>query len=499
VSKEGTTSHPPAPARWPDAPGRSRSLSPPAEPHPAPASGPELPLTLRRGSGLPLRAQLEQELRDAIRSGRLAPASRLPASRVLAEDLAVSRRLVVDAYAQLLAEGYLVARHGSGTFVAESASEAVPAAREARASRPSFEFFPGHPDLSAFPRAAWLRATRDVLRTMPDRAFGYPDPRGVAELRRALAEHLRRVRGVAADPAAIVVCSGAAQGLAVLVQALGRPRVAVEDPGLVPYRAIAAANGASLLALPVDDDGARVGELSSVAGSAGLDAILVTPAHQAPTGVVLSAARRNELLAAGAELDALVIEDDYDAEHRYDRKALAAIQGMAPDRVAYLGTASKSLAPALRLAWLVLPAALVEPVVARKSLADLGSPAIEQLVLARMLDSGAYDRHLRIVRRRYRARRAALVHAVHRYIPGARVTGAAAGLYLLVRTAAPFDGPALEAAARLRSVGVYALGSAYMEARERDNGLILGYANLAEPAIDEGVRRLGLALAEVQG
>jgi GntR family transcriptional regulator/MocR family aminotransferase len=472
-----------------------RPAGPPA-PTP-PASGPELPLALSRGSGRPLRAQLEQELRDAIRGGRLAPSSRLPSSRVLADDLGVSRRLVVEAYAQLLAEGYLVARRGSGTFVADAASEPAPATREVPVRAPAFDFFPGHPDLSSFPRGAWMRATREVLRQMPDSAFGYPDPRGAPALRRALAEHLRRVRGVATDPAAIVVCSGAAQGLALLAQALGSPRIAVEDPGLPPYRAIIAANGGRLVPLPVDYQGACVEELRALARDEALDAILVTPAHQAPTGVVLSSSRRTELLAAAVRLEALVIEDDYDAEHRYDRKALAAVQGMAPERVAYLGTASKSLAPALRLAWLVLPGPLVEPVLARKALADLGSPAIEQLVLARMLRSGAYDRHLRIVRRRYRARRAALVAAIARHLPGAVVTGAAAGLYLLVRTPSPFDGAALEASARRRGVGSYALGSAYMEPRSHDDGLILGYANLPEPAIEEGVRRLALALEEV--
>jgi GntR family transcriptional regulator / MocR family aminotransferase len=462
--------------------------------------GPELPLPLRRGSGMPLRAQLEGSLRDAVRSGRVAAGSRLPSSRVLADDLGVSRRLVVDAYAQLLAEGYLVARQGSGTYVADAAGRLAAPAPPGDPPRPAFDFFPGHPDLAAFPRAAWLRAMREVLRSTPDRMMGYPDPRGASELRAALASHLRRVRGVVADPETIVVCSGAAQGLALLAQALSRPRVAVEDPGLPPYRAIAEANGASLLALPVDADGARIEELDSVAARAGgrLDAVLVTPAHQAPTGVVLSPARRAALLAWASARDALVIEDDYDAEHRYDRAPLSAIQGMAPDRVVYLGTASKSLAPALRLAWLVLPVALVAPVLGRKALADLGSPTFEQLALAHLLESGAYDRHLRIVRRRYRARRAALAAAVAAHIPDGRVTGAAAGLHAVVHVGRPFAGDRLYAAALARSVGVYPLGGAYMQPRPLDDGLIMGYASLPEPAIEEGVRRLALALAEIQ-
>lgn len=457
------------------------------------SAAPEIPLALRRGGGATLLAQLEDGLRAAVREGRLAAGSRLPSSRILAEDLGVSRRLVVDAYAQLLAEGYLVARRGSGTYVARDALEPPRPVSAPAPRRPRLDFFPGNPDLAAFPRREWLRAMRETLREMPDSALGYPDPRGARELREALAAHLRRVRGVVADPAQVVVCAGAAQALALLAQVLDGAPMAVEDPGLPPYLAILRANGARLLALPVDEQGARVQELPAE----GVGAILVTPAHQSPTGVVLAPARRAALLAAAGRMGALVIEDDYDSEHRYDRAAPAAMQGMDPERVAYVGTASKSLAPALRLGWLVLPARLLGPVLERRALADLGSPTLEQLALARMLRSGAYDRHLRLVRRRYRERRRALAGALARHLPGARLTGADAGLHALVRMPAEFDGAALAAAAQERSVGVYPLASAYMEPRARDDGLTLGYAGLPEPAIEEGVRRLAEAWAEV--
>ena len=462
--------------------------------------GPELLVQLTRGAGGPLRAQLEDGLRAAVRAGHLAAGSRLPASRVLAEDLGVSRRLVVDAYAQLLAEGYLLSRRGAGTYVAEAAS--APAAPQAPAEpeRPSFDFFPGNPELARFPRAAWLRATREVLRVAPDQAFGYPDPRGAPPLRVALAAHLRRVRGVAVEASNIVVCAGAAQGFALLASALPHPRLAIEDPWLPPHREILRAGGAELLAMPVDGDGARVGELDRLAvDGAGIDGVLVTPAHQSPTGAVLSPSRRAALLAWAAAADAVVIEDDYDAEYRYDRAPLAAMQGLAPDRVVYVGTASKTLAPALRLGWMVLPPRLVEVVLERKQLADHGAPTLEQLVLAQLLDSGAYDRHLRMARRRYRARRAALVQAVGRHLPRARVTGAAAGLHALVRLARPVDGLSLIQAALRRSVGAYPLGYTYIEPRARDDGVVLGYANLTEPAIEEGIRRLAAAVAEVEG
>ena len=465
-------------------------------------SGAELLVELDRAGSRPLRAQLEDELRAAIRDGRLAARSRLPPTRALAADLGVSRRLVVDSYAQLLAEGYLTARPGAGTFVAAGAVAGVAPAAQRPERAPRYDFFPGSPDLAGFPREAWLRAQRAVLREAPDSAFGYPDPRGAPELRRALAGHLRRVRGVVADESTVVVCAGAAQAFALLAGVLGEgAEVAVEDPGLPLHHEILGAGGASLRELPVDEDGARVEVLegppaTQLAGSSAA-AVLVTPAHQSPTGVALSAGRRAALLSWARSREALVIEDDYDAEFRYDRQPLGALQGLARDRVAYLGTVSKTLAPALRLGWLVLPEWLVDAVVERKRLADAGSPTLEQLALARLIECGDYDRHLRQVRRRYRARRDALVAAVERHLAGARVTGVAAGLHAIVRLPEELDGIALVRAARKRSVGVYPLGYAYMRPRRRHGGLVLGYANLAEPAIEEGIRLLALALRDL--
>lgn len=460
-------------------------------------SGPELAIALDREARGPLRAQLEDGLRDAVRTGRLPAGSRLPASRVLATDLGVSRRLVVDAYGQLLAEGYLLAKRGAGTFVAETARPSSEPLAERTSSAPMFDFFPGYPDLAGFPRRAWLRATRDVLEAVPDRALGYPDPGGAPELREAIAAHVGRVRGVAADPRAIVVCSGAAQGFALLARALRGPCIAVEDPGLPPHRAILIASGASLVGMAVDEEGARIEELERGPGERSIDAVLVTPAHQSPTGVALSPARRAALLDWADAHNGLIVEDDYDAEFRYDRQPLAAIQGLAPDRVIYMGTVSKTLAPALRIGWLVLPGRLVDAVVGAKALSDAGCPTIDQLALARMIENGAYDRHLRTVRRRYRARRDALVQAVGRHLPGARVTGLAAGLHAIVRLDRPIDGVTLYQAALRHQVGVYPLGWAYMQATPVNDGLTLGYANLAEPAIEEGIRRLALALDEL--
>jgi GntR family transcriptional regulator/MocR family aminotransferase len=337
------------------------------------------------------------------------------------------------------------------------------------------------------------------MRSAPDGALGYPDARGHEELRRVLAGHLRRVRGVAAEPDSIVVCSGATQALALLARAMGGGRIAVEDPGLPLQRAVLAACASELVALGVDERGARVQELEQLSRARAIDAVLVTPAHQAPIGVALSRERRGALLDWARAADAVVIEDDYDAEFRYDRAPLAALQGLAPDRVVYLGTVSKTLAPALRLGWMVLPPRLLAAVIEQKALADAGTPTLEQLALAHLIERGDYDRHLRQARRRYRARRDALLRAVSRHLPQASVTGIAAGLHALLRLGREFDGLALARAARRRSVGVYPLGQSYIDPRPRHDGLVLGYASLAEPAIEEGIRRLALALEEEPG
>ena len=448
--------------------------------------GPELLVGLRGGRR---RAQLEDRLRELVREGTLLAGSRLPSSRVLADDLDVSRRLVVDAYAQLVAEGYLVAHQGAGTYVAAGTGvfDGPPPEAPARALR--FDFFPGAPDLASFPRALWLRVMREVLRSTPAGSFAYPDVRGTLKLRRALAGYLRRVRGVAAEPSSILICAGATQGLALLGRALvrlGTDAIAVEDPCLPPHRAVLTYAGLQVRPVAVEAEGLDVGALAA-------PAVLTTPAHQCPTGVVLSPGRRAALIE-WARAGGLVIEDDYDAEFRYDRAPLGALQGLAPDRVVYLGTASKTLAPGLRLGWLVLPAWLIDAVVEAKLLDDLGSPTLEQLVLARLIETAEYDRHLRKARRRNRLRRDALIAAVARHLPRAQVSGISAGLHALVRLPEEFDAQRLLKAAARRSVGVYPLTLHMMHPPRATDALVLGYAGLSEPAIEEGIRRLAEAL-----
>ena len=359
----------------------------PARARRAELSGVDLHLDL---SGTRVRAALESALRGAVRDGRLRPGTRLPSSRALAADLGIARNTVAEVYSQLVAEGWLTAQTGSGTSVAprRAPDPGAGAAARPEAAMPRYDLRAGVPDLSAFPRRAWLATARKVLAATPDHLLGYPDPRGVPQLRAALADYLARARGVTADPAHIVVCAGFAHGLAGISRALrsaGASTLAVEAYGHQAHRDIAAGQGLRLRPLPVDGMGAVIGE------AAGADAVLLTPAHQFPLGVTLHPRRRRE----AADWGGVVIEDDYDGEFRYDRQPVGALQTLAPDHVIYAGTASKSLAPGLRLGWLVVPPRLLDAVTAELA---AGPSALDQLTLAEFITTGGYDRQIRRAR-----------------------------------------------------------------------------------------------------
>ncbi|WP_253867562.1 PLP-dependent aminotransferase family protein [Mycobacterium sp. GA-1285] len=447
-------------------------------------------MELDRDATDPLHRQLADRLRTAIRTGRLTPGTRLPSSRVFAADLGVSRRLVVDAYSQLVAEGFLLSRHGSGTVVATVDSVEEPArGHDGPTARYDVDFQPGSPDLGSFPRDAWLRALRQGLAEIGSDAFGYVSPQGLFTTRCAVADYLRRARGVLADPHHIVLCSGATQAVALLAQSLPTASLAMEEPGFWLHRMVLRNNGIEPVQVPVDDDGLDVGALAD----SGAEAVLTTPAHQCPTGFVLSAARRTELMD-WARADHLVVEDDYDAEYRYDRAPVGALQGIAPDRVIYVGSTSKTLAPGLRIGWMVLPAQLVADVVRAKGLADTGSSVMDQLAFAHLLTSGGYDRHLRQMRRRYLMRRNALLRALNRYLPQVTVLGAAAGLQLTVCFPDGFPIEELVHRAAAQRVRVEPLAPCYADSESAPPGLLLGYANLTESQIDSGVRILAGAM-----
>ncbi|MFI7618058.1 PLP-dependent aminotransferase family protein [Nonomuraea terrae] len=434
-----------------------------------------------------IAGQVASELRDSIRVGRLAPGTRLPATRDLAADLQVSRGVVVEAYEQLVAEGFLVSRVGAGTRVAPmNASRRSPAPHAANpsASAPYYGHRPTSPDLGHFPRERWLSAVRHVLTTVPSDALDYGDPGGVPELREELAGYLRRVRAADVRPENLVIVGGVAQGLSLVLQVLAgeRPlRLAVEDPASHRQLPLLRRAGAQLVPVRVDEQGLDVRGLSG-------EAVLVTPAHQFPTGVVLSPERRAALVEWAHAGHRIVLEDDYDAEFRYDRDPVGCLQGLAPDRVVLSGSVSKSLAPGLRLGWVAAPADLAEAVRRARGQLDLGSPVVEQYALAHFLRTGGYDRHLRRMRREYRRRRDALVTALAEQLPGVRVGGIEAGLHVYLELP---DGWDEQRTARIATeLGLSAESVGPMREAEGPAAVVVGFARLPAHKAAEAVRGL---------
>ena len=454
-------------------------------------------VALDHGSGEPLRRQLAGELREAIRRGRLRTGVRLPASRALAVQLGVSRGVVTDAYEQLTAEGWLAARRGAGTVVAAAAAADPPRAEAPRRAAVRFDFTATTPDVSLFPRRQWARAVARAAAAAPDAELDYGSGFGSLALREALAGYLGRVRGTAADPGGIVVCAGYLQATRLLFAVLagrGMRRVALEDPSLTDHWDGALRAGLEPVPVALDGEGLRIDALEA----AGADAVVVTPSHQFPTGAVMGADRRHALLAWAHAGERIVIEDDYDAEFRYDRRPLAALQGLDPARVAYVGSASKVLAPALRLGWILAPAALAPALAVEKLAADAGSPTLDQLALAGLIASGDHDRHLRRVRRTYSQRRDRLVAALARAIPEGRIEGAAAGLHLVLALPVELDPKRLRRTIAARGVVVDDIAERRRgpATDPRTTRLVLGYGRLTTPGLDAAVAGLAAALRD---
>ncbi|WP_433245325.1 PLP-dependent aminotransferase family protein [Streptosporangium sp. CA-135522] len=471
----------------------------------------DLHLAVDRAAG-GIAGQIARELREAVRQGRLPAGGRLPASRELARDLGLSRGVVVEAYEQLVAEGFLTSRVGVGTTVAPAAGR--PVAEPGRdpvtpARHPHHERRSTSPDLGSFPRERWLASTRRTLATLPADALDYGDPGGLPELRKELAAYLGRVRAADAVPDNLVIVGGVAQGLSLTVQALagrlpqdraghdlswfvdrtanppppsGRIRLAVEDPASLRQLPLLRAAGADLVAVPVDGEGVDVEALAAT----GARAVLLTPAHQYPTGVVLSPRRRAGLIEWAARTGAVILEDDYDAEFRFDRDPVGCLQGLAPGRVVLAGSVSKSLAPGLRLGWVVAPPGIAEVVRQARAAFDLGSPVLEQHTLADFIATGAYDRHLRRMRREYRARRDALVRALAEHLPEITVRGVSAGLHLFAELPGGWDEPS--AARTAQSCGLAAEPVGPMRHAAGPPALIMGFARLPVHHADRVIR-----------
>jgi GntR family transcriptional regulator / MocR family aminotransferase len=445
-------------------------------------------------SGTRIRASLESVLRGAISEGRLAVGTRLPSSRSLAADLGVARNTVAEAYVQLVAEGWLDSRSGSGTWVAQRpapTAELLP--RQAPTAVPArYDLRPGVPDLSSFPRSAWIQSTKKVLASARDDMFGYADPRGLLELRTALAGYLSRARHVVVNPTNIVICAGISHGLSLVCQTIktrGANSIAVEGYGYHELWRIPEAAGLRVIAMPVDDKGADVGRCAEAGGA------MLTPNHQFPWGVSLHPSRRRSILEWAVDGSAIVLEDDYDGEFRYDRQPVGALQALAPHHLVYVGTASKSLAPGLRLGWLVVPDHLLEEVVEAKRNMGAACSSLDQLVLAALIASGTYDRLVRRARLHYQRRRALLVATLHERASTVSIQGAAAGLQALVllrpgQTEAEVVNRGLEAGLALQGLDTYTFPG-----QSGPPALVVGFARPPDHAFGAALDNLCTALS----
>ena len=444
-----------------------------------------------------LHERLTRALRAAIRTGRLPTGSALPPSRMLAARLRVSRSTVTRAYGQLTAEGYLEARAGSGTRVRwtpDPATHRPTRAVRATGSAARLDMTPGRPDLQGFPVTRWVEAIRRAAATTPHSELGYPEPAGALRLRETLADYLNRVRGTAATPDTVTICLRAADAMVRACRAMladGITHLAVEDPGWPQLREAAAFTGMVLVPLPVDRDGMQVEQLSA---HPEVGAACVGATHQFPTGTVLAPGRRAVLLEWAKRRSGLIVEDDYDAEFWYDRPAVSALQGMAPQRVLLLGSVSKTLAPTVGVGWLVSPPRLVAAVRAASPF-PLVPPTLNQLALAWFIESGSYDRYLNTARKRYQARRRVLLDALGRLPPTCRVEGAAAGLHLLLRLPPGSSASRIVTSAARRGLLMADLDRFRMRPDPAQPALVLGYGNLADSTAGEAVSALAEILA----
>jgi GntR family transcriptional regulator / MocR family aminotransferase len=453
----------------------------------------DLPLALDRSDPVPMACQLSDRIRAAIQQGILQDGTRLPSSRALAADIGVSRGVVTASYEQLASGGFLlqVPRSVPRVHSPRPASPAEPPDQPA----PRHDFTAIAPDLGLFPRREWLRALQDVLRLAPDSALDYAPGEGLAALRHELAAYLGRVRGVHAQPAQIVITQGFTQGLAVITRVLtrrGATSIAIENPYDSEFIKTAKRSSLDLVPLPVDGRGADIGQLAATQAGAAL----LTPAHQFPMGSVLDGQRRREALEWASGTGAVIIEDDYTAEYRYDRTPVTALQGLGPDHVIYAGSTSKTLAPGLRLGWLVVPPDWLPEIRQEKWEQDSGSPSLDQLAFARFLATGEFDEHLRRTRRTYARRRHRFIGQIQHHLPQVTVVGASAGLHLTALLRQEVDMPAFLNAAAAAGIHVNDLSSYAFAPHGHGQGIVLGYSRIREASAAAALGLLATLLDE---
>src|ERR1700733_5259109 len=476
----------------------------------------ELAIPLSK-NGEPLFRQVYLGLRQAILVGNFPVGDRLPSTRDLAEQLGISRTVVLLAYDQLLAEGFVVGRGGSGTYVSEELGGSVPerekrsanirlsrfgaAAADAaaavdtprRQSSPlRYDFAYGRSDIETFPFEMWRRMLLRHARMAPVRELDYGPAGGSLVLREAICSHLRRSRAVVCDPSEVIVVNGSQQALDLVARVLVErgDRVAIEDPHYNGTREVLRAAGAQLLPVPVDRDGLNPAKLPEHASL-----VFVTPSHQFPTGAILPLARRLALLAWARRENSVIVENDHDGEFHYEGRPLESLQGLDTEgRIVYVGTFSRTVFPALRIGYLIVPKSLAPAFTAAKWLSDLHSATLEQLTLAEFIQTGMYERHLRRLRRRNTARRDALLEAFEKYL-GKRVevTGGDSGAHIVVWPRKRVSEQTIIDRAAAQGVNVYGVSQFFLK-QPSQTGLILGYARLNEQEIREGIRRLSEAL-----
>jgi GntR family transcriptional regulator/MocR family aminotransferase len=460
----------------------------------------DLLVSIDRSSRAPIARQIEDQLRRAIRTGMLIGGSQLPSTRALAQDLSVSRGVVVRAYAQLSTEGYIDLRQGANPSVrrpVEVTRESAAPREIQRVRRPRFDLRAGVPDLGVFPRHAWLRSQRQALMSAPDLDLGYIDSRGLERLRVQIADYVGRARGVATTPDRVLVTAGSTHSLSLIARALARRgarTIGFENPSHMVLHEVAERAGLRPVGFPVDEEGLVVEELIG----ASVPAVVVSPAHQFPTGHALSGSRRAALARWAVDNDALIIEDDYDAEFRYDRASVGALHGLAPERVIYLGSASKTLAPGLRIGWAVLPPSFDVQIVQELSRSILQMSTFDQLAFETFLRAGELDRHLRKMRVVYRQRRDAVVRALEEELPDVPVGGIAAGLHLVLELGSYELEQSVYAASREQSIALESISEHALPGYEGPYGLVIGYGPLSEPAIREAIRELARVLTVLE-
>jgi GntR family transcriptional regulator / MocR family aminotransferase len=461
-------------------------------------------VSLERRAATPLTRQIFEHMRDQILAGTLPAGSRMTSTRHLAGELDVSRNIVLNAFDQLLAEGYIETRIGAGTFVASGANfqpRALPDLPEI----PSVGFRPfqtglvdfrsGLPDLARFPVRTWQRLSREVWSGLTPRDLSYGQPEGRPELRKEIARYIAAYRGVRCHPDQVLITGGTTQAVGIISRLLlsGRTRLCVlEDPVTSDIQSITSGFGARILGVPVDAHGLRVDRLPQGARPA---FVYVTPSHQFPLGVTMPIQRRARLLEYARSRGAYVLEDDYDSEFRYDSPPISSIQGLDPQRVIYVGTFSKTLCPALRIGYIVFPAELVRRGREVKWFTDLHNSSLEQLILARFLEEGHFVRHVHVMKKAHRALRQVLVKALEsRFGPSVEILGSAAGLHLCARFRGFRFTPALLARIEEAGVKVYPVEEHAIRKGRWADTLILGYGMLTPARIREGIGILSSCL-----